>query len=128
VLRRAGIFVALLLTGTGASGAVDAVAAYGEFYVQSALMAKCRPQQDAGASAFLAQGDGLRRAALEEFSSELDAVNPTHRRENRLRAEEMLRQERVKRDAEIAARIQNYGCDAKDPSDRGKAPDASNSS
>ena len=108
-----GIGMALFLAAAVPARAADAISAYGEFYVQSGVIAKCAAPQDAATRALLAKGDGLRRAALEEFWSELDAVNPTHHRENGLRAQEMLQQERAKRDADI----RNYNCDTKAPAE-----------
>ena len=114
-MRNAGIWGAVLLASplsvSMPATAADAIAAYGDFYVRSSLIAKCDAAQDAATRAFLATGDGLQRAALEEFWAEIDAVNPTHHRENRLRAEEMLQQERERRDHEIEVRIRDRGCE-----------------
>jgi hypothetical protein len=110
-LRALGIGVALLLAGSAPTAAADAIAAYGEFYVRSSIIAKCHSTQDEADRTYLAKGEALRRAALEEFWAEIDAVNPTHHRENRLRAEEMLQQGRAGRDDEIDAQIKNKGCE-----------------
>lgn len=111
-MRSAGIGVALILASSVPVCAADAIAAYGEFYVRSIIMQKCHRTEDAQTRAFLATGEALRRAALEEFWAEIDAVNPTHHRENRIRAEEMLQQERERRDGNIAAQIRDRGCEA----------------
>ena len=110
-MRGAWIGVALLLAGSVPVSAADSIAAYGKYYFRSSIMQKCHPVQDAATRAFLAKGEGLQRAALEEFWAEIDAVNPTHHRENRIRAEEMLQQERAARDVEIDAQIRNKGCE-----------------
>ena len=110
-MRAAAIRIVLILAGSAPAAAADAIAAYDDFYVRSSIIAKCRPAQDAATRAFLATGEALQRAALEEFWAEIDAVNPTHHRENRLRAEEMLQQEREARDGEIDAQIRDKGCE-----------------
>jgi hypothetical protein len=119
-LRAAWIGVALVLAGSVPTAAADAIAAYGEFYVRSSIIMKCHPAQDEADRAYLAKGEALRRAALEEFWAEIDAVNPTHHRENRLRAEEMLQKERAGRDDEIDVQIKNKGCNL---AKREKLPD-----
>ena len=109
-MKAAWIGVALSLAGSLPAAGADAIATYGEFYVSSAMIAKCHWALDESGRASLAKGEILRRAALEEFWAEIDAVNPTHHRENGLRAEEMLQRERATRDAQIDARIKNGGC------------------
>jgi hypothetical protein len=99
------------MAGSMPAAAADAIAAYGEFYVRSSTIAKCHPAQHAATRTFLATGEALQRAALEEFWAEIDAVNPTHHRENRIRAEEMLQQERAARDGDIDAQIKDRGCE-----------------
>ena len=109
-MRSAGLAIALLLAGSLPAASADAIAAYGEFYVRATVIAKCQTSQDAGAPAFPRTGEALQHAALEEFWAEIDAVNPTHHEENGLRAEELLQQERERRDAQIEAQIRSGAC------------------
>jgi hypothetical protein len=109
-VKAAWIGVALILAGAIPAAGADAIAAYGEFYVRTSTIAKCHRSGDEADQATVAKGETLRRAALEEFWAEIDAVNPTHHRENGLRAQEMLQQERAARDVEIDARIRDKGC------------------
>jgi len=102
---------ALLMAAMGPASAVDALAALDTYNFQSAIILKCHPGQNAAERAYLANGEALRKAALAEVASEFDAVNPTHRRENRLRAEETLQEKRAARDYDVDEQIRNYGCD-----------------
>ena len=110
-MRAVSLGIALLLMGSAPVLAVDAIAAFDEFYGRSAIIVKCHADEEPASVAFLAAGEDLRRAALQEFWAEFDAVNPTHHRKNRLRAEEMLRNLRAAREAAADAEIRAYGCD-----------------
>jgi hypothetical protein len=109
-LRSTLIGVALLIAVSAPVSAADAIVALDEYNVRSAIILKCHPGQDAADRAYLAKGDAVRRAALQQLWAEFDAVNPTHHKENGIRAEEMLQQQRAARDFDIDEQIRNYGC------------------
>ena len=96
----------------GVARAVDALAAFDEFNIRNLIILKCHRGQDAADQAFLAKGDSVRRAALEQLSTQLDAADPAHHAENEnaKKADDMLRSQRAARDFDIDEQIRNYGC------------------
>jgi hypothetical protein len=110
VLRSAPIGVALLIGFAAPAGAADAITSLDEYDVKSAIILNCHPSQDAADRAYLARGEALRRAAVQELRSEFNAVNPTHDRENGIRAEKELERKHAARIFDIQEQIRNYGC------------------
>jgi len=90
--------------------AADAVAAFDDFNVRNLIILKCHRGQDAADQAFLAKGDALRRAALQQLWAQLDASDPAHHAENGKKADDTLRRQRAARDFDIDEQIRNYGC------------------
>jgi hypothetical protein len=94
----------------GVASAVDALAAFDEFNIRNFIIVKCHRGQDATDQQFLAKGENVRRAALEQLWTQLDAADPAHHAENVKKADDMLRSQRAARDFDIDEQIRNYGC------------------
>ena len=106
------------LHAAGAVAIADAITALDEYDVRSAIILNCHPGQTAADRALLARGDVLRRAALQQLWTELDATDRAHHAENGKRAEETLQRRRDTRNFDIQEQIRNYGCDWLDSSKR----------
>ena len=114
--RSALVGLALFIAGSvpaGAAGvapAVDALSAFDEFNIRNFIILKCHPGQGPADQAFLAKGENVRRAALEQLWGQLDAADPAHHAENGKKAEDTLRRQRTARDFDIDEQVRNYGC------------------
>jgi hypothetical protein len=122
VLRRTSIGVALLVSfpfaAALAAASADAITALDDYDVRSAIILNCHPGQTAADRALLAQGDALRRAAVQELWTQLDTSDHAHHTENGKRAEETLQRRHDARNFDIQEQIRNYGCDWLDSSRR----------
>jgi hypothetical protein len=94
----------------GVAGAVDAISAFDEFNIRNFIIVKCHRGQDATDQQFLAKGENVRRAALEQLWAQLDAADPAHHAENGKKADDMLLRQRTARDFDVDEQIRNYGC------------------
>jgi hypothetical protein len=102
--------VALLIAVPARASAADAMAAFDDFSVRSAIILKCHQSQDAADRAYLSKGDSLRRAASAELKSKLDASDPAHKAENTKKADDTLAHQLEARSFDIDEQIRNYGC------------------
>jgi hypothetical protein len=92
------------------SWAADALAAFDEFSIKSAIIQKCHISQSASDRAYLAKGESLKRAAATALKAKLDASDPAHRSENAKKAEDELAHQLDARSYDIDEQIRNYGC------------------
>jgi hypothetical protein len=102
--------VLALATVPARAAAADAMAAFDDFSVKSAIILKCHPSQDATDRAYLSKEALLRRAASAELKSKLDASDPTHKLQNAKKAEDTLAHQIEARSFDIDEQIRNYGC------------------
>jgi hypothetical protein len=109
-LRRTGIGFALLVAGAAPVRAADAMMAFDDYNIRSAIILRCHMTQSAADIAFLAKGEAVRRAASEQLRKQLDAADPAHRDENAKKADDMLRLQISARDFDIQEQARNYGC------------------
>jgi hypothetical protein len=110
LLRSLPIGLAVFAAVSASAVAADALAAFDDFNVRNFIILKCHRGQDAADRAFLAKGETLRRAALEQLWAQLDAADPAHHAENGKKAGDMLQRQRAARDFDIDEQIRNYGC------------------
>ena len=90
--------------------AADAMAAFDEFSVKSAIISKCHLSQSATDRAYLAKGEAIKRAATETLKAKLDASDPAHKPENAKKADDELAHQLDARSFDIDEQIRNYGC------------------
>ena len=109
-LRQALIGAALLVAGSTAVRAADAMMAFDDYNVRRAIILQCHMTQNAADMAFLARGEALRRTALAQLRAQLDASDPAHRAENAKKADDTLQLKRAARDYDISEQVRNYGC------------------
>jgi hypothetical protein len=108
--RRTGVGFALLIAGASPVRAADAMMNFDDYNVRSAIILRCHMTQSAADIAYLAKGEAMRRAALEQLRAQLDAADPARRNENVKKAEDMLRLQSSARDYDISEQVRNYGC------------------
>src|SRR6266545_3090646 len=75
VWRAPMIGVVLLIGLAAPAAAADSLTSLDEYDVRSAIILNCHPGQNAADRAFLAKGDALRRAALQQLWAQLDAAD-----------------------------------------------------
>lgn len=110
-LRWAPIGIALLLVVSVPASAVEAIAAYDDYNVRSAIILACHPAQGPADRDYLAKGEALHRAALRQLWAQLDAKEPAQHEQNGRKAQEMLRYQREIRAYDISEQVRAYGCD-----------------
>jgi hypothetical protein len=105
------IGVALLIAASSPAGAAETMGTpLDDYNIRRAIILKCHQGQDAADRAFLAKGDALRRAALEQLWAQLDAADPLHHNENGKKADDMLQLRQAARDFDIQEQANEYGC------------------
>jgi hypothetical protein len=109
-LRRTWIVVALLVAGSAAARAADAMMAFDDYAIRRAIILQCHMTQNTADIAFLAKGEALLRAASAQLRAQLDAADPAHRAENAKKADDTLQSQRAARDYDISEQVRNYGC------------------
>ena len=102
--------VALFAVVSAPVRAADAMMAFDDYNIRSAIILKCHMTQNAADIAFLDKGEALRRAALAQLRAQLDTADPAHRNESGKKADEMLQLRRAARDFDIQEQAENYGC------------------
>jgi hypothetical protein len=95
---------------TAPAHAADALAAFDDFSIKSAIIQKCHVSQSAADRAYLAKRANLKRAAATALKAKLDAADPAHSSENARKAEEELAHQLDARSFDIDEQIRNYGC------------------
>jgi len=110
-LRWAPISIAALTVFSRPVSAAEALSAYDDYNVRSAIIRACHPVPSAADRAYLAKGDALSRAALREAWAQLDANAPEEHEQNGRKAQDMLQQQRDARAYDISEQVRAYGCD-----------------
>ena len=110
-LRWAPIGIALLAVFSWPVRAAEAVSAYDDYNVRSAIIRDCHPVPSAADRAYLAKGQALSRAALREVWAQLDANAPAEHEQNGRKAQDMLQRQREARVYDISEQVRAYGCD-----------------
>jgi hypothetical protein len=108
--RHTSLIAVALLTAVPVRAATDAVSAFDDFSVKSAIIAKCHPSESPADRAYLAKGDAFKRAAAATLKAKLDASDPAHKSENAKKAEDELAHRLEARAYDIDEQIRNYGC------------------